>query len=282
MSTHRKPVTAPVVSKRKTRDGNDPLVMITAYDFHSARIADEAGVDLILVGDSLGMVVQGRPDTLPVTIDDIVYHCRAVTRAQPKALVVADLPWLSYHVSIEDTIRNAGRCLQEGRAGCVKLEGGAKRLPAVRAILDAEIPVMGHLGLTPQSVNALGGFKVQGKDEEAATRLVEDALRLQDAGVFGLVLECVPSDLASRVTGELEIPTIGIGAGPGTDGQVLVWHDLLGITPDPLPRFVRRYEDFGAKARDAIGRYAADVKSGGFPDDTESYSYPRPAEAKGA
>jgi 3-methyl-2-oxobutanoate hydroxymethyltransferase len=282
MSTHRKPVTAPVVSKRKTRDGGDPLVMITAYDYHSARLADEAGVDLILVGDSLGMVVQGRPDTLPVTIDDIVYHCRAVTRAQPKALVVADLPWLSYHVSSEDTIRNAGRCLREGRAGCVKLEGGEKRLPAVRAILDAEIPVMGHLGLTPQSVNALGGFKVQGKNEEAATRLVEDALRLQDAGVFGLVLECVPSDVAQRVTEALEIPTIGIGAGRGTDGQVLVWHDLLGITPDPLPRFVRRYEDFGVKAKAAIERYAADVKDGSFPDDTESYSYPRPAEAKGA
>ena len=282
MSTHRKPVTAPVVSKRKTRHGDDPLVMVTAYDFHSSRLADEAGVDLILVGDSLGMVVQGRPDTLPVTIDDIVYHCRAVTRAQPKALVIADLPWLSYHVSLEDTIRNAGRCLQEGRAGCVKLEGGEKRLPAVKAILDAEIPVMGHLGLTPQSVNALGGFRVQGKNEEAAQLLLEDALRLQDAGVFALVLECVPSDVGARVTQELEIPTIGIGAGKSTDGQVLVWHDLLGLTPGPLPRFVRRYDDFGTRAKDAIERFAADVKDGSFPDDSESYSYPRPAEAKGA
>ncbi len=282
MSTHRKDVTAPVVSRRKKRDGDAALVMITAYDFHSSRLADEAGVDLILVGDSLGMVVQGRPDTLPVTLDDIVYHCRAVTRAQPKALVVADLPWLSYHVSLEDTIRNAGRCLQEGRAGCVKLEGGEKRLPAITAILDAEIPVMGHLGLTPQSVNTLGGFKVQGKTDEAAKGLIEDALRLQDAGVFALVLECVPSDVAASVTQALEIPTIGIGAGHETDGQVLVWHDLLGITPDPLPRFVRRYENFATRTREAIEQFATDVRDGSFPDETESYSYPRPAEAKGA
>jgi 3-methyl-2-oxobutanoate hydroxymethyltransferase len=256
--------------------------MVTAYDFHSTRLADEAGVDLLLVGDSLGMVVQGGDDTLAVTVDDVVYHARSVARASPKALVVADLPWLSYHVSLEETVRNAGRCVREARAGAVKLEGGAKRLPAVRALLDAEIPVMGHLGLTPQSVNALGGFKVQGKSDDAAKRLLEDAHRLEEEGVFALVLECVPADLAAQVTDELRIPTIGIGAGAGTDGQVLVWHDLLGLTPDPLPRFVRRYETLGERAVDALRRYAADVKSRAFPDDSESYSVPRPAEFKGA
>jgi 3-methyl-2-oxobutanoate hydroxymethyltransferase len=256
--------------------------MVTAYDYHSARLADSAGVDLILVGDSLGMVVQGHPDTLPVTIDDVVYHVRCVTRARPRALVVADLPWLSFHVSREDTIRNAGRCLQEGRAGAVKLEGGERRLPVVRALLEAEIPVMGHLGLTPQSVNALGGFKVQAKSEKAARTLLDDAKRLEDAGIFALVLECVPADLAARVTEALEVPTIGIGAGHGTDGQVLVWHDLLGLSPDPVPRFVRRYDELGRRAREAVERFAADVRSGSFPDESESYSVPRPARVTGS
>jgi 3-methyl-2-oxobutanoate hydroxymethyltransferase len=271
MTTPRSPVTAPQVARTKVRHGAAPLVMVTAYEASAARIADRAGVDLILVGDSLGMVVQGGADTLRVTVDDVVYHSRCVTSAKPSALVVADMPWLSYHVSAEDAVRNAGRLVREGGAGAVKLEGGRKRLAVASAIHDAEIPVVGHLGLTPQSIHAMGGYKVQAKDPAAAEALLEDALALEDAGIFALVLECVPADVAARVTERLSVPTIGIGAGSACDGQVLVWHDLLGLGQGPLPRFVRQYADLGAAAEDAVRRYCDDVRAGSFPSDAESY-----------
>ena len=264
------PITAPAVAARKVRRGAEPLVMVTAYDAPSARVADDAGVDLILVGDSVAMVVLGYDDTLQVTVDDMAHHVGAVARTKPRALVVGDLPWMSYHVSPEETVRNAARLVRAG-AGSVKLEGGAKRLPGVRAILDAEIPVMGHLGLTPQSIHALGGFKVQGKGLDAAKHLVEDAVALADAGVFGIVLECVPDLVAQMVTDAVDVPTIGIGAGPHCDGQVLVYHDLLGIEDRLLPKFVRRYASLKADATAAVGAYAADVRAGRFPASAETY-----------
>jgi 3-methyl-2-oxobutanoate hydroxymethyltransferase len=264
------PITAPAVAARKVRRGAEPLVMVTAYDAPSARVADDAGVDMILVGDSVAMVVLGYDDTLQVTVDDMAHHVAAVARTKPRALVVGDLPWMSYHVSPEETVRNAARLIRAG-AGAVKLEGGAKRLPGVRAILDAEVPVMGHLGLTPQSVHALGGFKVQGKGLDAAKLLVEDAVALADAGVFAIVLECVPDLVAQMVTDAVDVPTIGIGAGPGCDGQVLVFHDLLGLEDRLLPKFVRRYASLKADATTAVGAYAADVRAGRFPAAAETY-----------
>ena len=278
MQPTRPRITVPRVARSKVRRGDTPLVMVTAYDFPSARIADRAGVDLILVGDSLGMVVQGRDTTLEVTVDDVAYHARCVTRAQPAALVVADMPWLSYHVTREETVRNAGRLVQEGGVHAVKLEGGRARLPAVRALLDAEIPVMGHLGLTPQSVNAFGGFRIQGKDEASASRILADARALEEAGAFALVLEGIPAELAAQVTKDIAIPTIGIGAGPACDGQVLVLHDVLGITPE-TPRFVRRYDELGSRAEQALRRFAEDVRSGAFPSDAECHHSARPANA---
>jgi 3-methyl-2-oxobutanoate hydroxymethyltransferase len=263
-------VTVPAVRRRKVAAGADPLVMVTAYDAPTARLADAAGVDLLLVGDSLAMVVLGYDDTLSVTVDDMVHHTAAVARTAPRALVVADLPWMSYHVSPEDTVRNAARLVRAG-APAVKLEGGAKRLPAVSALIDAEIPVMGHLGLTPQSVNALGGFKVQGRQPEAADALVEDALSLVEAGVFAIVLEAVPAAVARRVTEAVPVPTIGIGAGPACDGQVLVLHDLLGLEDRVLPRFVRRYAALRAEGTAAVAAFAADVRAGAFPGPEETY-----------
>jgi 3-methyl-2-oxobutanoate hydroxymethyltransferase len=263
-------VTVPAVRRRKVAAGVDPLVMVTAYDAPTARLADAAGVDLLLVGDSLAMVVLGYDDTLSVTVDDMVHHTAAVARTAPRALVVADLPWMSYHVSPEDTVRNAARLVRAG-APAVKLEGGAKRLPAVSALIDAEIPVMGHLGLTPQSVNALGGFKVQGRGPEAADALVEDALSLVEAGVFAIVLEAVPAAVARRVTEAVPVPTIGIGAGPACDGQVLVLHDLLGLEDRVLPRFVRRYASLRAEGTEAVAAFAADVRAGAFPGPEETY-----------
>jgi 3-methyl-2-oxobutanoate hydroxymethyltransferase len=260
----------PAVRRRKVADGADPLVMVTAYDAPTARLADAAAVDLLLVGDSLAMVVLGYDDTLSVTVDDMVHHTAAVARTAPRALVVADLPWMSYHVSPEDTVRNAARLVRAG-APAVKLEGGAKRLPAVSALIDAEIPVMGHLGLTPQSVHALGGFKVQGRQPEAADALVEDAVALVEAGVFAIVLEAVPAAVARRVTEAVPVPTIGIGAGPACDGQVLVLHDLLGLEDRVLPRFVRRYASLRADGTAAVAAYAADVRSGAFPGPEETY-----------
>jgi 3-methyl-2-oxobutanoate hydroxymethyltransferase len=264
-------VTAPVVRARK---GNgDPLVMVTAYDAPGARIADAAGVDLILVGDSVAMVVLGYEDTLQVTVDDLVHHTAAVARAKPQAMVVADLPWLSYHVNSEDTVRNAARLIRAG-AQAVKLEGGRKRLPMIEALVDAEIPVMGHLGLTPQSVHTMGGFKVQGKGIEAAEALIDDARSLAEAGCFAIVLEGVPDTVGRLVTEAVPVPTIGIGAGPWCDGQVLVFHDLLGLEDRVLPKFVRRYASLKADAVAAVAAYAADVRSRRFPSDAESYHLP--------
>ena len=266
----RAPMTVPAVRHRKVRNGEEPLVMVTAYDAPSARVADEAGVDMILVGDSVAMVVLGYDDTLQVTVDDIAHLTAAVARAKPRPLIVADLPWMSYHVSTEETVRNAARLIRAGGER-VKLEGGRKRVPMIEALVDAEIPVVGHLGLTPQSVHAMGGFKVQGKETDAAMALVGDAKALAHAGCFAIVLEGVPSEVASLVTSAVDIPIIGIGAGDDCDGQVLVYHDVLGIEDRMLPKFVRRYADLKTAAVDGVTAYAADVRSGRFPSAAESY-----------
>jgi 3-methyl-2-oxobutanoate hydroxymethyltransferase len=266
-------VTAPAVRARKVSSGADPLVMVTAYDAPGARIVDDGGADLILVGDSLAMVVLGYDDTLSVTVEDMAHHTAAVARAKPSALVVADLPWLSYHVSVEDTVRNAAALIKAG-AGAVKLEGGAKRSPMVAAIVDAEIPVMGHIGLTPQSVHAMGGFKVQGKQVDAARALVADAEALVEAGVFAIVLEGVPDVVARMITDAIPVPTIGIGAGRHCDGQVLVYHDLLGLQDGIRPKFVRRYAGLKAAGTEAVAAFAADVRSGAFPAEEETYHLP--------
>ena len=247
-----------------------PLVMVTAYDAPTGRIADEAGVDIILVGDSLAMVVLGYEDTLQVTMDDMVRHTAAVARVRPRALVVADLPWLSYHLDAAGTVHNAARLVRAG-ARAVKLEGGRKRLPAVAALAEAEIPVMGHVGLTPQSLHAMGGFKVQGKDLATALTLVDDAVALAEAGCFAVVVEGVPDGVARRITEALPVPTIGIGAGPWCDGQVLVLHDLLGLHDGIAGRFVRRYAHLKADAVAAVAAYAADVRGRRFPSEDESY-----------
>jgi 3-methyl-2-oxobutanoate hydroxymethyltransferase len=271
-------VTAPSIRSRKVARGAEPLVMVTAYDAPGARMVDESGADLILVGDSLAMVVLGYDDTLQVTVDDMAHHTAAVARTAPRALVVADLPWLSYHLSIDDAVRNAATLVRAG-AGAVKLEGGAKRADVVAAIVHAEIPVMGHIGLTPQSVLAMGGFKVQGKDADAARALVEDAKALVAAGVFAIVLEGVPDAVARMVTEAVDVPTIGIGAGPHCDGQVLVLHDVLGIEDRITPKFVRRYASIKAEAVAALAAFGADVRTGAFPSDGESYHLPADAAA---
>ena len=248
----------------------EPLVMVTAYDAPGARIADEAGVDMILVGDSLAMVVLGYEDTLQVTVADIAHHTAAVARVRPSALIVADLPWMSYHISVEETVRNAAELIRAG-AQSVKLEGGRKRLPMIEALISAEIPVMGHLGLTPQSLHAMGGYKVQARKSEAALELLADAKALQHAGCFSIVLEGVPDEVARMVTESLDIPTIGIGAGRQCDGQVLVFHDLLGLEDRVPAKFVRRYASLKDDAVSAVRQFAEDVRSGAFPDDSESY-----------
>ena len=266
-----------VVTFREAK-GQEKLVMLTAYDYSTARVMDMAGVDALLVGDSLGMVMLGYPDTLSVTVDDMVRHCAAVARGTQKALVVCDMPYMSYHVSVEETVRNAARLMIEGRAQAVKLEGGAEFAAEVRALTRASIPVMGHLGLTPQSVNAFGGFKVQGKTMAAAQKLLDDARALQEAGAFALVLECVPAPLAERVTQALAIPVIGIGAGAGCDGQVLVWQDMTGMTLSQLPRFVKRFGEVGASLRSAVEAYAREVRAGAFPGDEHGYALPEGME----
>lgn len=270
-------VTAPALRARK--GSGPPLVMVTAYDAPSARIADDAGVDLILVGDSVAMAVLGYEDTLQVTVDDMAHHVAAVARARPRPLVVADLPWLSYHTGPADAVRNAGRLVRAG-ASAVKLEGGRKRLPVVEALVDAEIPVMGHLGLTPQSVLAIGGFKVQGRALRAARAIVEDAAALADAGCFAVVLEGIPDQVARLVTDAVSVPTIGIGAGPWCDGQVLVFHDVLGLEHRFQPKFVRRYADLHSAAVDALGAWAADVRTGAFPAEAETYHLPADVAAE--
>ncbi len=261
--------TVPAVRAAKRREGHDALVMVTAYDAPGARIADAAGVDLILVGDSVANVVLGYEDTLQVTVADMAHHVAAVARVRPRPLIVGDLPWLSYHVDAADTVRNAATLIRAG-AQCVKLEGGAVRVPMVEALVAAEIPVMGHVGLTPQSVHALGGFRVQGKGDAAAEALIESALALEAAGCFAVVVEAVPEKVGTAVTEALEVPTIGIGAGPECDGQVLVMHDLLGMS-GRTPKFVRRYAELEETAVGAVAAFAADVRSGDFPADRESY-----------
>jgi len=264
----RDKVTVPTILARK---GGSKLKVVTAYDTPSAHIADRAGADIILVGDTLAHVVLGYEDTLPATIDVMIHHTAAVARAKPDALVLGDMPWLSYHISIEETVRNAGRLIREGRAEAVKIEGGRKRLPMVEALLAAEIPVMGHLGLTPQSIHAMGGYRVQGRRAEAARDLVEDAHALAATGVFAIVLEGVPDLVAQVVTHEVQVPTIGIGAGPNCDGQVLVYHDVLGLHHDRLAKFVRQYAHLADQATEALERFFADIESGAFPSDAESY-----------
>ncbi|MGH9210734.1 MAG: 3-methyl-2-oxobutanoate hydroxymethyltransferase [Acidimicrobiales bacterium] len=271
---------APAIRARKVRDGGEPLVMITGYDAPGARQAHAADVDLLLVGDTLAMVVLGYDDTLHVGVDEIAHHVGAVRRGLaastadgPPPLVIGDLPWMSYHTTDDEAVRNAATLVRAG-AETVKLEGGRKRLGVIEAILDAEIPVMGHLGLTPQSIHAMGGFKVQGREHDAVLALVDDAKALASVGCFALVLEGVPDDVARLVTDAVDIPTIGIGAGPHCDGQVLVYHDVLGIEDRMRPKFVRRYAEVGAVTVEAMRAFAADVRSGAFPTDAETYHLP--------
>ena len=264
---------APAIRLRKRRHGSAPLVMVTSYDEPGARLAAAAGVDMLLVGDSLANVVLGHENTLHVTVEAMCHHVRAVAAAKPGVHVVGDMPWMSYHVDVADSVRNAAALIRSG-ANSVKLEGGRARLDVVRAILDAQIPVMGHLGLTPQSVMMLGGFKVQAKTLEAAKLLIEDAHLLQDEGVFAVVIEGVPSVVGKSITEAVEIPTIGIGAGPDTDGQVLVFHDLLGLGARKPAKFVRQYANLGAEITEALGRFAHDVRNGDFPSDDETYANP--------
>jgi 3-methyl-2-oxobutanoate hydroxymethyltransferase len=253
----------PELLDRKNR--GPKLTMLTAYDYPTARIVDRAGVDLILVGDSLGMVCLGYPDTVSVTMEEMLHHTAAAARGTERALVVGDMPFLSYQVSEEEAVRNAGRFVKEARADCVKLEGGVTQADKAEAIVRAGIPVMGHIGLTPQTATQLGGFKVQGRDPKAAKRLLEDARALEAAGAFSIVLECVPSDLAAEITQRLSIPTIGIGAGPRCDGQVLVLHDLVGLFERFTPKFVKQYAHLSQDIGAAVEAYRAEVESGAFP-----------------
>lgn len=256
-------VTTATLRDKKAKQ--EKISMLTSYDYSTAGLVDQAGLDMILVGDSLGMVVLGYENTLAVTMDDMVHHTRAVVRGTKNAMVVADMPFLSYHVSAKEAVRNAGRFIQEGGAQAVKLEGGVERVEAVKAILDAQIPVMGHIGLTPQSVNQFGGFKVQGKDLETARKLLRDAQALDKAGVFSIVLECVPSALAKKITEEVSVPTIGIGAGPDCDGQVLVINDMLGMFSGFVPKFVKKYVDLQPLIMEALKAYKKEVEEGSFP-----------------
>lgn len=267
MSTPR---TVPGIRSSKRRNGSAPLVMVTAYDAPSSRVATAADVDLILVGDSLAMAVLGYDDTLQVTIDDMAHHTAAVSRAKPTAVVVGDMPWMAYHLTPRRTVENAAKLIRAG-AHSVKLEGGAKRAPMVEAIVAAEIPVMGHIGLTPQSTHVMGGFKVQGREAEAARRLADDAKALQEAGCYAVVIEGVPDVVGELVTEAIEIPTIGIGAGPGCDGQVLVYVDVIGLENRFKPKFVRRYGTAFDDQAAALGRFAADVRDGTFPAADEAY-----------
>lgn len=274
-------VTAPAILARKAdvAAGGDRIKMITAYDAPSARIADRAGAEILLVGDSVGNVVLGRPDTLGVTVDEIVHHAAAVATVEPTGLILADMPWLSYHTSADEAVRNAGRLVREGGAGAVKIEGGRKRLPMIRAILDAEIPVMGHLGLTPQSVHAMGGYRVQGREAALAHELISDAIAIADAGVFAIVLEGVPDVVAEIITREVAAPTVGIGAGVHCDGQVLVFHDVLGLHDGHTAKFVRKYAELADVAVAALERFFADVASGTFPGEDETYHMPEKSAA---
>ena len=257
---------------RQMKERGEKIAMLTAYDATFARLLDEAGIDVLLVGDSLGMVVQGHDTTLPVTLEEIAYHCRAVVRGARRAHVVGDMPFMSYQASYEQGVTNAGKLMKEGGCHSVKLEGGAVHAELVHRLVQAGIPVMGHIGLTPQSYHQLGGFKVQGRDVGGRERLLSDARTLEDAGVYSIVLEAIPADIAREITETVSVPTIGIGAGLQCDGQVLVSYDALGMDETFKPRFVRRYEMLGPKIKEAIGAYVADVRNGAFPSDAESFS----------
>jgi 3-methyl-2-oxobutanoate hydroxymethyltransferase len=260
------------LSIREMKQRGERIAMVTAYDFTFARLFDAAGADVLLVGDSLSNVIQGNETTIPVTLDEVIYHAKTVVRgAERRAMVVCDMPFMSYQVNAEEGFRNAGRIMKEAAAGAVKVEGGARVAPLVNMMHEAGIPVMGHLGLTPQSIHEFGSYRTRGTSQDEAGRIKSDALALQDAGCFAIVLEKVPAALAAEVTSMLQIATIGIGAGVGCDGQVLVMHDLLGLTEEFSPRFVRRYAHMAEQVRQAIGKYSADVKSGAFPAESESY-----------
>jgi len=262
------------VSLLEKKQKHERITCLTAYDYISARLVDEAGIDMVLVGDSLGMVMLGYENTLPVTVDEMLHHTRAVRRGVKHAFLIADMPYASYHVSGKDTVRNAARFIKAG-AEAVKIEGGEKRAQFVERLVDAEIPVVGHIGLTPQSLLAMGGYKVQGKSLKAVEQLMHDALALERCGACCVVLEGIPREVAAMITQELEIPTIGIGAGPDCDGQVLVFHDLLGLTFGPPAKFVRRYADLGSVVTSVVQAYRDDVKAGGYPGDQESYHLPK-------
>lgn len=263
-------ITTALLKDKKLK--NEKITMLTAYDYSLAGMVDSAGIDMILVGDSLGMVVLGYESTLPVTMEAMIHHTKAVARAAKNSMVVADMPFLSYHVSREESVRNAGRFIQEGGAHAVKLEGGQERVDTVKAIIDAQIPVVAHIGLTPQSVNQLGGFKVQGKDLETANKLIADAKALEAAGAFCIVLECVPALLAKRITEELSIPTIGIGAGQYCDGQVLVINDMLGMFTGHIPKFVKKFTNLQPMIMEALIAYKTEVEAGTFPSDEYTFT----------
>jgi 3-methyl-2-oxobutanoate hydroxymethyltransferase len=275
-------ITVPDLLQRKSRAAGSPsnfqkITCLTAYDYPTARLLDEAGVDLILVGDSLGMVVLGHENTLSVTVEEMLHHTRAVRRGTRRALLVADMPYGSYHSDLGESLHNAMRFVKEAGAEAVKVEGGERRLELISRLTEAEIPVMGHVGLTPQSLNALGGYRVQGKTADAAEQLIRDARAVEAAGAFAVVLEAVPRELAAQITRELRIPTIGIGAGPDCDGQILVVHDLLGLTFVQTPKFARQYANAGAMISEAVHQYCDDVRGGMFPSDGESYHAARMA-----
>ncbi len=257
---------------RQMKERGERIAMLTAYDATMARLLDDGGADVLLVGDSLGMVIQGHDTTLPVTLDEIAYHTRAVVRGARRAHVVGDMPFMSYQASIEQGVTNAGKLMKEGGCHSIKLEGGAVHAELVRRLVSAGIPVMGHIGLTPQSYHQLGGFKVQGRDPGGRDRLLEDARTLEEAGVYSIVLEAIPADIARDITGAVSIPTIGIGAGTGCDGQVLVSYDMLGMDETFKPRFVRRYATLGQTIKDAVAHYVSDVREGQFPSDAESFT----------
>ena len=260
-----------VLTFKELKEKQEKITMLTAYDYSTAKLIDESGVNSILVGDSLGMVCLGYEDTLSVTMEDMIHHTRAVTRGAKNALVVADMPFMSYQTSVYDAVVNAGRLIKEGRAQAVKLEGGKEVVEQIRAIVNASIPVVAHLGLTPQSINAFGGFKVQGKSEEAAQRLLEEARAVEEAGAFAVVLECVPAKLAEFISKEISIPTIGIGAGVGCDGQVLVYQDMLGMYSDFVPKFSKQYAKVGEVMRKAFADYNKEVKDGVFPEEKHTF-----------
>ncbi|MBU8920853.1 MAG: 3-methyl-2-oxobutanoate hydroxymethyltransferase [Bacteroidales bacterium] len=273
----RKKVTKNTILKMK-RSG-EKIAAITSYDFLSTKIIDQTGIDLILVGDSLGMVIMGYENTLPVTMEEIIHHLKAVSRARPSAIVVGDMPFMSYQASVEDAVRNAGRLVKEGGAESVKLEGGERYVPVIEAVVQASIPVVGHLGLTPQSLHQMGGYRIQGRDDESAGKMVREAKALEQAGCFAIVIEGVPYQLANTITESISIPTIGIGAGSHCDGQVLVLNDMLGIHEESLPRFVKVYDEIGDRIRDAVSMYVEEVKEGRFPSIEHSYSTPRKKSA---